>query len=387
MANLATVNRMIEMPLSTPTRVPFLDLAAQHREVEAAIQSDFSEIIQSSAFVNGPHVATFEAAFAEYCGTEHCIGVSNGLDALRLALVTLELEAGDEVLVPAMTFVATWEAVTQAGGVPVPVEVSAVDYALDLEAVEAALSERTRAVVPVHLYGQMADMEGLLALSERTSVALVEDAAQAHGARRAGRRAGATGVASAFSFYPGKNLGAMGDAGALVTNDPVLASRVRALREHGQRRKYHHDEIGWTARLDTLQAAILSRKLPLLDRWNDERRQVAELYLDALDGVGDLVLPVVADASAPVWHLFVVRTADPAGLGEHLESNQISTGRHYPEPPHLSRAYAGLGYAQGSFPVSEAIGRECLSLPIFPGMAESQVLHVVDSVRAWFAGG
>jgi dTDP-4-amino-4,6-dideoxygalactose transaminase len=375
------------MPLSATIRVPFLDLAAQHRALEAGIQSDLSEIVGHSAFVNGPHVATFEERFAEYCGVSHCVGVSNGLDALRLALIALDLEPGAEVLVPAMTFVATWEAVTQAGAVLVPVDVSADDYALDVEAVEAALGERTRAIVPVHLYGQLADMGRLHALSEAKGVAIVEDAAQAHGASRAGRRAGATGLASAFSFYPGKNLGAMGDAGALVTNDPEIAARTRALREHGQRRKYQHDEVGWTARLDTFQAAVLSRKLPLLDGWNEERRRLAGFYLDALDGVGDLVLPPVPSGSLPVWHLFVVRTADPEGLAEHLAGHEIATGRHYPEPPHLSGAYAALGYRDGSYPVAEAIGRDCLSLPIFPGMSEAQVLHVVDSVTAWFRGG
>ena len=339
-------------------------------------------------FVNGEQVGTFEGSFAGYCGAKHCVGLASGLDALRLGLDAWGSKPGAKVIVPAMTFVATWEAVSQVGAVPVPVDVTAHDYALDPEAVEAALDDRTAAIMPVHLYGQMADVEALLDhLRIERRLVLVEDAAQAHGATRAGRRAGGSGHVSAFSFYPGKNLGAMGDAGALVTDDGKLAARVRALREHGQYRKYHHDEIGWTARLDTIQAAVLLRKLPLLDGWNEERRAIAASYCSGLDGVGDLVLPPIARDSQPVWHLFVVRTSDPEGLAAHLSEAGIATGRHYPEPPHLSRAYASLGYPAGAFPVAEAIARECLSLPIFPGMADELVDRVVDAVRDWFANG
>jgi dTDP-4-amino-4,6-dideoxygalactose transaminase len=375
--------------MATPTDlvVPFLDLEFAHREVREEILADIEAIIASSSFTSGSHVAAFEAAFGAYCGVEHCVGIASGLDALRLALLALDLEAGDEVIVPAMTFVATWEAVSQVGAVPVPVDISDTDNNLDIDAVEAAIGRRTMAVVPVHLYGQMADIASLAHLTQRRCVALVEDAAQAHGAERDGHRAGATGTASGFSFYPGKNLGAFGDAGALTTNDPEIAARVRALREHGQTRKYHHDEIGWTARLDTIQAAVLLRKLPHLDGWNDQRRQLAALYEDALAGVGDLRVPPVPEGSSPVWHVFVVRTADPTGLAEALRKHGIATGRHYPEPPHLSHAYASLGYERGSFPVAEAIARECLSLPIFPGMSESQVERVVEAVTSWFTGG
>jgi dTDP-4-amino-4,6-dideoxygalactose transaminase len=367
--------------------VPFLDLGAVHADIADSIADDISAVIESSKFVNGPQVADFESAFAEYCGTDQCVGLASGLDALRLALTALGLGPGAEVVVPAMTFVATWEAVSQVGAVPVPVDVSEEDYALDVAAVEAALGPRTAAVMPVHLYGQMADVDTLAALCERHSVPLIEDAAQAHGASRSGRRAGASGRASAFSFYPGKNLGAMGDAGALVTDDAALAARVRALREHGQYRKYEHDEIGWTARLDTIQAAVLARKLPLLDGWNAERSSIAALYEHALAGVGDLLLPSVPAGSEPVWHLYVIRTADPVALADHLTADGIGTGRHYPEPPHLSRAYASLGYSKGAFPVAEALASECLSLPIFPGMTESQALRVADSVVSWFGRG
>jgi dTDP-4-amino-4,6-dideoxygalactose transaminase len=368
-------------------RVPFLDLAHSNADVADGVIEDLRELLLTSAFTNGPAVRQFEQHFARYCRTVDAIGVASGLDALRLALLGLDLEPGAEVIVPAMTFVATWEAVSQAGGVPIPVDVSEEDYGLNVDAAEAAVGDRTRVLLPVHLYGQMADMKSLLSVAERYDVPVLEDAAQAHGATRAGLRSGEGGRAAAFSFYPGKNLGAIGDAGALVTSDSRLAARIRALREHGQLRKYHHDEIGWTARLDTIQAAALLRKLPFLDSWNEERRTVADIYLDALRGVGDLVLPPVAESSVPVWHLFVVRTADPTGLVEHLKLNGVGAGRHYPEPPHLSHAYADLGFSEGSFPVAEAIARECLSLPIFPGMSESQALQVVESVVSWFDRG
>lgn len=368
-------------------QIPFLDLSLQHEKIRGALLDDLSRLVESSAFVNGPDNAAFEESFARYCGTSDCVGVASGLDAIRLALAALDLEPGAQVVVPALTFVATWEAVSQTGAVPVPVDINEADYCLDLDRTEAAIDARIGAIVPVHLYGQMADMCALLTLCERHRLPIVEDAAQAHGATRAGLRAGAAGAAGAFSFYPGKNLGALGDAGAIVTNDAETSRRARALREHGQVRKYHHDEIGWTARLDTVQAAFLQRKLPLLDGWNDERRRIAATYLEALRDTGDLSLPPVPEDSQPVWHLFVVRTSDPDGLAAHLRSAGIVTGRHYPEPPHLSRAYASLGYKKGSFPVAEAIARECLSLPIFPGMSESQVERVVDAVTSWFNGG
>ena len=315
------------------TRVPFLDLRSDHSALTDALVGDFEAVLESSAFVNGPQVAGFESEFARYCGSHHAVGVASGLDALRLGLAALDPEPGGEVVVPAMTFVATWEAVSQVGAVPIPVDITESDFSLDLEAVEAAIGRRTGAIVPVHLYGQMADMNGLLRISERWGVPLVEDAAQAHGATRSGHRAGVAARVGAFSFYPGKNLGAMGDAGALVTNDAEIASRVRALREHGQYEKYHHDEIGWTARLDTIQAAVLSRKLPLLDEWNEGRRNIAALYLDALRGVGDLVLPSVPEGSSPVWHLFVIRTADPDGLAGYLAHAGDRDGTPLPGTP------------------------------------------------------
>ena len=258
---------------------------------------------------------------------------------------------------------------------------------IDVDAVEAALGPRTRALLPVHLYGQMADMKRLDELARRHDLVLLEDACQAHGASRDGLSSGAVGTAGAFSFYPGKNLGAMGDAGALVTNDEELASRLRALREHGQTRKYEHAWEGYTARLDTIQAAVLLRKLPWLTQWNESRRAAARLYSESLAGLGDLVLPAVAPGSEPVWHLYVVRTSDPVALGESLGARGIGTGRHYPQPVHLASAYEWLGYAEGDFEVAERLAKESISLPIYPGITNAQVETVVDAVGRFFAGG
>ncbi|HZQ15458.1 MAG TPA: aminotransferase class I/II-fold pyridoxal phosphate-dependent enzyme [Gaiellaceae bacterium] len=366
----------LQPPQGIAATVPFLDLARQHEALKAAVLADLDAVIDANAFTNGPHVAAFEEAFAASCGARECVGVASGLDALRLGLLAAGLEPGEPVAVPAATFAATFEAVAQAGGTPVPVDVRVDDYCLDA----AQLPDGIRVVVPVHLYGQLADVR---ALAGRVVVA---DACQAHGARRDGAGAADGALAAAFSFYPGKNLGAFGDAGALVTSDGELAARVRALREHGQTAKYHHELEGWTARLDTLQAAVLLRKLPHLDEWNDRRRAAAAVYAEALAGVGDLRLPAAVPGSEPAWHLYVVRTADPDALAAFLRERGIGTGRHYPVPPHLSPAYAHLGHREGAFPVAERLSRECLSLPIFPGITEAELAHVAESVAAYFDG-
>jgi dTDP-4-amino-4,6-dideoxygalactose transaminase len=299
----------------------------------------------------------------------------------------LGIGSGDEVVVPAHTFVATLEAVAQAGATPVVVDISEADLCIDPAAAESAVTARSRVLLPVHLYGQLADARALGALAAEKQLELVEDACQAHGAERDGLRAGTIGRAAAFSFYPAKNLGAFGDAGALVTDDPDLAATARALREHGQREKYVHELEGYTARLDTIQALVLLRKLPNLDEWNDQRRHAAALYLEALAGVGDLRLPPVPEGSNPVWHLFVVRTVEPDALATFLREHGIQTGRHYPVPVHLCPAYEHLGYKRGSFPVAEALARECLSLPIFPGIEESEIARVVAGIEEYFARG
>jgi dTDP-4-amino-4,6-dideoxygalactose transaminase len=341
-------------------------------------------LIDSGSFINGPPVREFEEAFARYTGTTAAVGLASGLDALRLGLLAAGIAAGDEVIVPANTFVATFEAVTQAGGKPVVVDMSDADWNIDPTAVEAAITDRTRYLMPVHLYGQMADMRVLLQIARKRGVAIIEDACQAHGARREGIRAGTAGVASGFSFYPGKNLGAFGDAGALTTDDEGLAAAVRALREHGQRVKYEHEVEGYTARLDTIQAIVLSAKLARLDAWNEERRSIASHYRNALSGLGDLELPPVV--GEPAWHLFVVRTANPEALAAALAARGIASGRHYPQPVHLSRAYKRLGYARGAFPLAERHAERALSLPIFPGMPIGEVDAVVEAIAAFFDG-
>jgi dTDP-3-amino-3,4,6-trideoxy-alpha-D-glucose transaminase len=364
------------------TKVPFLDLAPQHRDLKAGILGDLADLLDSGAFTNGPAVAEFEQSFAAYTGVRRCVGVASGLDALRLALIAAGLECGDQVVVPALTFAATFEAVTQARGVPVPADVSWEDYNLDPAAAASATGRRTRFILPVHLYGQLADIAALRTFG----IPLIEDACQAHGASRDGFRAGAAGLAAAFSFYPGKNLGAAGDAGALVTEDDALADVVVALREHGQRAKYHHDLEGYTSRLDTVQALVLLRKLPLLDEWNGERARVAAQYGEQLAEVGDLRLPPVPDGSEPVWHLYPVWTERPEALAGFLAERGVATGRHYPEPPHLSAAYARFGWRRGQFPVAEDLAAHLLSLPIFPGMTDGQVDAVTGAVAEFFHG-
>jgi dTDP-4-amino-4,6-dideoxygalactose transaminase len=376
-----------ESLISPRVDVPLVDLTPAHDSIKPAILRDLSELIDRGVFLNGPEVAEFEEAFATYSRARHCVAVASGLDALRLALLAAGLEPDDEVIVPAHTFVATLEAVTQAGGVPVPVDITTKDYNLDVDAADAAIGERTRFLLPVDLYGQLADGPALRELAGRRGVEIVEDACQAHGAARDGVTAGTIGLAGAFSFYPTKNLGAMGDAGAIVTDDDGLASRARALREHGETSKYIHEAIGYTARMDGVQALVLLRKLPLLERWIEQRRAIARRYADALEGVGDLVLPPVAPGSGPVWHLFVVRTGRSSELAEFLAGHGIATGRHYPKPPHLTTAFAHLGYGPGSFPVAEALARDGLSLPLFPGLTEEQLDAVTRGVTDFFARG
>jgi dTDP-4-amino-4,6-dideoxygalactose transaminase len=371
-------------PASREVSVPFVDLGPSCRPLNQAILTDIADLLDSTHFHYGPQVTEFEDCFASYCGVAHCVGMSSGLDALRLTLLAAGIEPGDEVIVPANTFVATFAAVHQAGGIPVPVDAGESDYNLDPVLVEQAVTGRTRFVLPVHLYGQMADMRALTELADRLDLVLIEDACQAHGSGRDGVRAGAGGQAAAFSFYPSKNLGAAGDAGAAVTNDLELASRLRALRHHGEREKYQSEVEGYTGRLDTIQAIVLLHKLPNLERWTEERRAAAAFYADALAGVGDLRLPPTAPGSNPVWHLFVVRTAEPAALAGHLGERGIGSGRHYPEPPHLSRAFAWLGWRSGDFPVAEAIAAEGLSLPLFPGITEEQLGVVASALAEYF---
>jgi dTDP-4-amino-4,6-dideoxygalactose transaminase len=366
------------------TRVPFVDLGPTNSAVKERILARIGQTIDRGDFTNGKAVEEFERQFADHSGRRHCVGLSNGLDALRLSLLASRLAPGDGVIVPAGTFAASFEAVLQAGGTPIVVDIGEADYNLDVSQTEAAAAAGASHVMPVHLYGQLADMRELSRIAEAHGVQIIEDACQAHGARRDGLRAGDVGRAAAFSFYPSKNLGAMGDAGALVSDDEELASRVRALRVHGETSKYHHEYVGYTARLDTVQAIVLSEKLPLLEGWNRQRREAARFYDAAISGIDGLHLPAEPEGSESVRHLYVVRTSDPGRLAAFLANRGIQTGRHYPEPVHLSPAYRDLGYAPGDFPVAEALAREGLSLPLYPGIAEAQLEHVCEAIVDYF---
>jgi dTDP-4-amino-4,6-dideoxygalactose transaminase len=372
---------------ATTAGVPLVDLAAVNADLAGPILEDIAELIRTGGFTNGPAVERFEREFAAWCGTAAAAGTSSGVAGLRLALQAAGIGRGDEVIAPAHTFVATVEAVTQAGATPVLVDVGEADGTMDPAAAAAAVTERTRALMPVHLYGHMADMRALLAVARDAGAAVIEDACQAHGAERDGVRAGAGGIAGAFSFYPAKNLGAFGDAGAVVTGDPALAERVRVLRHHGETAKYHHSVEGDTARLDAIQAIVLLRKLPLLAGWNDDRRAAAATYAEALSGIGDLQLPHTAAGSNPVWHLYVVRTTQRDALAAHLAARGIGTGLHYPQPVHLTPAYRHLSHGPGAFPVSERYTARCLSLPLYPGIRDSQLERVVEAVAEFFGHG
>jgi dTDP-4-amino-4,6-dideoxygalactose transaminase len=369
--------------------VPFVDLGPANGAVKRRVLDRIGETIDRGDFTNGHDVEEFERELADHSGRRHCVAVSSGLDALRLSLVASGLAPDAGVIVPAMTFAATFEAVIQAGGTPLVVDVAEGDYNLDVVATEVAAAEGATHVLPVHLYGQMADLRGLSSVAERHGLQIVEDACQAHGARRDGVTAGSVGRAAAFSFYPAKNLGAMGDAGALVTDDEALAEHARALRVHGETGKYHHEYVGYTARLDTIQAIVLLEKLPLLEKWNRERRAAAQFYTDALAGLEHLGLrlPPEPTGSSSVWHLYVVRTSNPQQLAAFLADRGIQTGRHYPEPPHLAPAYRNLGFGPGDFPVAEALAYEGLSLPVYPGISEAQLAHVCEAVQDYFGVG
>lgn len=365
--------------------VPFLDLIDVHRELEEELVAAFRAAVRSAQFVGGPEVDAFEAEYAAYCGVRHCAGVANGTDALRFAYLALALRPGDEVITVAHTFIATSEAISQAGGKVRFVDITDDTMTMDPAAAEAAVGSRTVGLVPVHLYGQPADLDPMLDLSKRKGLWLVEDAAQAQGAKYNGKPAGSLGTLGAFSFYPGKNLGSLGEAGAVTGRDEALIQRVRQLREHGQSSKYVHEMEGYNGRLHAIQAAFLRIKLRCLDDWNASRRQIAQWYREALEEVGDLRLPVEARYAQHVYHLFVVRTPHRDRLRDSLAEQGIGTGLHYPVPLHLQRAYASMGLKAGTLPVTERAAQTCLSLPMSPGMTEGQVGQVADAIRRYYA--
>ena len=367
------------------SQVPFLDLRAAYEELKAELDEAVSRVLGSGYYLLGKEVEAFEEEFAEFLHVKYCVGVGNGLDALQLALRALGVGQGDEVLVPSNTYIATWLAVSYAGAVPVPVEPDERTYNIDPEKLEAAITDRTKAIIPVHLYGQPADMDPILEVARKHNLWVLDDAAQAHGARYKGRRVGGLGNIAGWSFYPGKNLGAFGDGGAVTTNDGELADRVRVLRNYGSRTKYFNEVRGFNSRLDEIQAAVLRVKLKHLDEWNGRRRHIAELYLRDLERC-DLILPYVPEWADPVYHLFVVRSGQRDALQQYLKTQGIGTLIHYPVPPHLQQAYCEIGLAAGTLPISERIHRQVVSLPIGPHVTEAQVETVTRAVCEFCQG-
>lgn len=362
--------------------IPFVSFKPMERELDADLRAAFERVYQRSWYIEGEEDAAFEKAFADYCGVEHCIGCGNGLDALMLALKALGVGAGDEVLVPSNTYIATALAVTYTGATPVFVEPDIRTYNIDPMRLEAALTERTKAVMPVHLYGQSCDMGPIMAFAKKHGLYVVEDCAQAHGATYNGKKIGTFGDAAGFSFYPGKNLGALGDAGATVTNNKTLADKIRALGNYGSDYKYHHVYQGNNSRLDELQAAFLSAKLPHLERMNAERRRIADRYLAEVHNE-QIVLPYVLPGTEPVWHIFAVRCQKRDELTAYLAEKGISTNKHYPIPIHLQGAYASLHIPQGALPIAEEISVTQLSLPMYYGMTDNEVGYVIDALNGF----
>ncbi len=368
-------------------KIPFLDLRAQTAQVETEVMAGIQTLLERGDFVLGKGVAQFETSFATYCECDHAIGVASGFDALKLILRAMDIGPGDEVITVSHTFIATALAISSVGATPVLVEVDSGTYTMDPQTIEAALTERTKAIMPVHLYGQTADMDPILQLACKHGLRVIEDACQAHGARDNGHRAGSIGDAAAFSFYPGKNLGAFGDGGAVTTNDAKLADRIRTLRNYGSSEKYVHDELGENSRLDTIQALVLSEKLKRLDGWNAARRAAAAQYTDRLQGVGDIQAPAIRKSSEPVFHLYVIQTERRDELQAYLTEQGIDCLIHYPIPVHLQKAYAERGWSVGDFPLTEKIAESILSLPIFPGITEGQIDFVCERIRSFYKGG
>lgn len=361
-------------------KVPFLDLKSPHIELKDELDAAYRRVMESGWYILGQEVEAFEAEFAAFCESTCCIGVGNGLDALHLIVRAYGIGTGDEVIVPSNTYIATWLAVTHAGATPVPVEPDERTCNIDPAKIERAITPKTKAIMVVHLYGQTADMDPINAIARKRGLKVIEDCAQAHGARYKGRRAGTLGDAAGFSFYPGKNLGAIGDGGAVITGDHELAGRIKVLRNYGSEVKYHNEVVGFNSRLDELQAALLRVKLKKLDGWNEMRAMAARSYLQRLAPVTGLILPFVPEWAEPVWHLFVIRTQKRDQLQKCLADAGVGTMVHYPIPPHLQPAYSHLGYKKGDFPLSEAIHNSVISLPMWPGITEEGIATVCGSL-------
>ncbi len=362
--------------------VPFLDLKRLHNEIREPLEVAFKRVLDSGWFITGPEVEAFESEFSTYSDVKHCVGLGNGLDAIHLLLRAYEIGPGDEVLVPSNTFIATWLAVSQCGATPVPIEPDINTHNINPDALVAAITSKTRAIIPVHLYGQSADMDPINAIAKQYGLIVIEDAAQAQGARYKGRRVGSLGHAAATSFYPGKNLGALGDAGAVLTNDAVIAEKVRLLRNYGSQIKYKHEVKGCNTRLDEMQAAFLRVKLGVLDKWNESRRAVANSYTAQLQNLNlknvGFELPNVPEWAEPVWHLYVIRNKNRDALRDYLEKQGITTVIHYPTPPHLQACYSE--FSKHNLSIAETLSKEVLSLPMSPFLDAGQVSRVVDNL-------
>jgi len=360
--------------------IPFLDLKAAQQELSAELEQGFDRVLNSGWYILGSEVEAFEAEYAAYCDAKHCVGVANGLDALHLALLALGVGGGDEVIVPSNTYIATWLAVSHCGATPVPVEPDPRTYNIDPTRIEAAITSRTKVILPVHLYGQPADMDAILAIARKHGLRVLEDGAQAHGARYKGKRLGAHGDVVAWSFYPGKNLGALGDGGAITTNDANIAERISVLRNYGSRVKYVNEVCGFNSRLDPIQAATLRAKLKVLDNWNARRVEIAAQYITKLADT-DLILPFVPEWVSPVWHLFVIQHPQRDELQKQLQQSGISVLIHYPIPPHLQTAYAESGFVKGTFPIAESIHQNVLSLPIGPHLEKAGIENTIKAIQ------
>jgi dTDP-4-amino-4,6-dideoxygalactose transaminase len=368
--------------MSVIQAIPFLDLAALHLPIRPQLDAAYQRVMDSGWFIAGPELEAFEAEFARYCEATHCVGVGNGLDAIHLLLRAYGIGPGDEVIVPSNTFIATWLAVTQCGATPVPVEPLATTHNLDPALLEACITPKTRAIIPVHLYGQPADMDPINAVAHKHKLVVIEDAAQAQGARYKGRRVGSLGHAAATSFYPGKNLGALGDGGAVLTSDAHIAAKVRQLRNYGSEVKYQHQVQGYNSRLDEMQAAFLRVKLSHLDAWNERRRAIAQTYSSRIHST-HVATPAIPEFAEPVWHLYVLRTAQRDQLRDAIQAQSIGTVIHYPVPPHLQACYQE--FAASHLPLASLLANEVLSVPMSPAMTDEQVERVVDAVNAFGA--
>ena len=375
-------------------KVPFASFQPMERELNTELRAAFDRVFDSSWYILGKEDEAFEKAFAEYVGTKHCIGVGNGLEALEMSLIALGIGPGDEVIVPSNTYIASVLAISYAGATPVLVEPDIRTYNIDPALIEKSITPRTKAIMPVHLYGQSCDMDPVMEIAKKHDLKVIEDCAQAHGAEYKGRKVGTFGNAAGFSFYPGKNLGALGDAGAVVTNDDALADKIRAIANYGSDVKYHHIYRGHNSRLDEVQAAFLSAKLPILDKMNKDRKKTAAKYLDGITNP-QIILPCIPDYASPVWHIFAIRSARRDELATYLDEHGIGTGMHYPTPIHMQECYrkpepvsdgtAGgyLNYAEGDLPIAEEISRTELSLPMFYGMTDEETDYVIDVINSF----